>query len=329
MKVSENRIDRLNLELTIEIESGDYAETVRKKLAACKRNADFKGFRKGKVPDSMIKRVYGEQCLVESVNQVVSEALDKHIQDGGLRLLGEPIISERQQVNEWQDGNGFSFIFDLALAPEVDFEVGKSDTVPSYTVSATDEEKKNTAESMKKFYEGKEESKSDEEIEKEAAAFLDSRYKDEAEWRLLKDIREYFVGKAALELPEALLKRMLLQSGKGQYKEEDVEKEFPAFAADLKWSLVRSYLMQKFGLKIEDKDLYSAAEESVRYQYAMYGLNNLPEDVLREAVNQRLQDRQQLDRVLGQAEERKVMEKLKEEITIKPENIDSEAFRKL
>ena len=71
MKVTENKIDNLNLELTLEVAAADYAEIEKKKLAERRRTAEFKGFRKGMVPASLIKRVYGEQALVESVNQVI------------------------------------------------------------------------------------------------------------------------------------------------------------------------------------------------------------------------------------------------------------------
>ena len=96
MNVQVNKIDDLNLELTIGIEAADYAEIERKKLAQRRKTADFKGFRKGNVPASLIKKVYGEQCLVEAVNAVIADALDKHISDNNLHILGEPLGSEKQ-----------------------------------------------------------------------------------------------------------------------------------------------------------------------------------------------------------------------------------------
>ena len=57
MKVKEKNIDDLNRELTIEGAAADYAEIEKKKLADRRRTAEFKGFRKGMVPASLIKRV--------------------------------------------------------------------------------------------------------------------------------------------------------------------------------------------------------------------------------------------------------------------------------
>ena len=329
MKVLQNKIDDLNLELTVEIEAADYAEIERKKLAERKRNADFKGFRKGMVPLTMIKRVYGEQCLAEAVNQVISEALDKHISENKLHILGEPLSSEKQPEIEWVDGNGFTFIFDVALSPEVNFEVEKKDTVPSYNVTVSADEKNKMTESLKKYYEEKKEEKSDEDIAKEVDERLSSQYKNEAEWRLNKDIREYFVNKAGLELPEAFLKRWLVVANGGKITAEDVEKDFPGFAADFKWQLVRGFLMRKYEFKVDENDLREAAEGMVKYQYAMYGIADVPKEIVDEAVVNMLHDRRQIDRLAEQVEDRKVLEKLKSEITLKATKISSAKFREL
>ena len=329
MKVLENRIDDLNLELTIEVEAADYAEIERKKLAERRRTADFKGFRKGNVPASMIKRVFGEQCLVESVNQVISQALDKHITDNSLRILGEPLSSEKQPEVEWVDGNNFSFVFDLGLYPELNFEVVKEDKVPSYEISVADKDKTSMTENLKKYYEEKKEEKSDEDIAKEASDRLESQYKNEAEWRLSKDIRDYFVGKADVKLPEEFLKRWLLVANAGKITKEDVDKEFDGFLADFKWQLVRGYLMKKFELKIEENDIREAAKAFVTYQYAMYGLGNVPEEMINEAVVNVLQDQKQVERMVEQVEDSKVMAKIKEIITVKATKITSEKVRAL
>lgn len=329
MNLVQNNIDNLNLEITLEISSADYAEPMRKKLAECKRKAEFKGFRKGMVPASLIKRVYGEQCLVEAVNQLVSEGLAKHIEDNSLKLLGEPIASMNQPEVVWEDGKDFTFVFDAAISPEVNFEVVKDDTVPSYTITASAKDKTSMAESIKKFYEEKKEEKSEEEIEKEAAERLKDQYANEAAWRLNKDIRDYFVAKAGITLPEEFLKRWLIIANEGKVTEEDVEKEFAGFAEDFKWQLIRGFLMRKYEFKIEQKDLHDAAEGYVRYQYAMYGLSNVPEEILSESVVNMLQNQKQVERLIEQVEDDKILARLKEEITLKATKISSTKFREL
>jgi len=328
MKISKKKIDELNLELTLEIVKDDYSEIVRKKIAEHKRTADFKGFRKGMAPEGMIRRVYGEQILAEAVNQVISQGLQDFIEKEKLHVLGEPLGSEKQPEQEWKDGNDFTFVFDIALYPEINVEAGKSDGINSYNISVSAQDKKSMKESYKKYYEEKKEEKSDEEIDKEITARLTAEYENQSEWRLSRDIRKYFVEKAAVKLPEAFLKRWLAASNE-TVDSEQLEKEFPGFLEDFRWQLVRSAFMKKYGFKIEKKDIEEAARGYVTYQYAMYGMGDVPEDIINSSVEKILSDSKQIDRLAEQVEDRKVLAKLKEDITITSKKISSDKFREL
>ncbi|MBO4743181.1 MAG: trigger factor family protein [Bacteroidales bacterium] len=331
MNLTKRQIDDLNIELTLEIAPEDYAEGVHKRLAERRRTAEFKGFRKGMVPASLIKRVYGEQALAEAVNEVISTSLDDYIRTNELHLLGEPLGSESQPELEWEDGNSFTFVFDAALSPEIKVTVDAADTVNKYSITSSAKEKADMMANMKKFYESRkdQEPKTDEEIEKDVTERLKENHKQEAEWRLSKDIRDFYVAKAGVKLPEEFLKRWLVAANDGKVSKEDVEKDFPGFAEDFKWQLVRGKLMKDFGFEVTHEDLVEAAKAYVTYQYAMYGLPQVPDDMLMDAVGNMMHDRQQLDRLHEQVEDRKVLEKIKETITIKDKKISSEKFREL
>ena len=291
MKTSKKKIDELNIELTLDITPEDYAEIEKKKIAERKRNAEFKGFRKGMVPEGMIRRVYGDQILFESVNQVISKGLQDFIEKEKLNVLGEPLGSEKQPEVEWKDGNDFKFIFDIALYPEVSVSADKKDSVPQYTVSVSAKDKTQMKESLKKYYEEKKEEKSDEDIDKEVTERLHDQYRQEADWRLNQDIRGYFIDKAAIELPEDFLKRWLFAANDGKYTKEDIDKEFDAFKKDFCWQLVRGEFLRNFGIKIGDKDIDEAVRAYVTYQYAMYGMGNVPADIIENSMNQIRGDR--------------------------------------
>lgn len=331
MKVTDKKIDALNIELTIEVAAADYAAAEKKKLNERRRTAEFKGFRKGMVPPALIARVYGDQCLADAVNEVLSEQLQKYIETSGIHILGEPMSSEKQPEIEWKSGNDFTFVFDLGLTPEVNVEVKADDTVNKYAISVSAAEKKNMIENLKKYYDGKEdaEKKTDEEIEKEVDERVKTQYEQESEWKLTSDIRKYYVEKAGIKLPEDFLKRWLVYANQGKVSAEDVEKEFPGFVEDFKWQLVRGFLMKKFEFKIEQKDITDAAEAFVTYQYAMYGLGNVPAEMLKEAVNNVLGDSKQVERLAEQVEDQKVLGKIKEIITVKIKKITSDKFREL
>ena len=329
MKLEKKQIDALNIELTLNIEQGDYAEIERKKLAQRRKTADFKGFRKGMVPESLVRRVYGDQILAESVNEVISKGLQDFIDENKLNVLGEPLGSENQPEVEWKDGNDFTFVFDIATYPEFEVSAGKEDTVNKYTISATAKEKADMLKNLKKYYEDKKEEKTDEDIEKELEERLTSEYAQQAEWRLTKDIRDYFVEKTKFDLPEAFMKRWLFEANGGKVSKEDIEKDFEGFLADFRWQLVRGAFMRKYEFKVEQKDIQDAAVGYIHYQYAMYGMPNVPEEIVKEAVQNMMGDRKQIDRLVEQVEDNKVLGKLKEEITIKAKKITSEKFREL
>ena len=125
MKIEQNRIDDLNLELTLSVANEDYAEARKKKLNDFRKKAEIKGFRKGMVPMSLVEKMYGPQALADSVNDVIAEALNNYIRENNLKVLGEPLPSEDNPQNEWVNGNDFTFKFDLAQNPEVSFELSK------------------------------------------------------------------------------------------------------------------------------------------------------------------------------------------------------------
>lgn len=329
MKVEKKQIDNLNIELTIKIAAADYAEAERKRLAEKKKTAEFKGFRKGNVPVSLIQKVYGEQCLVESVNAVLSEQLDKYIKDNSLHILGEPLSSENQKEVEWKSGNDFEFLFDIALSPEVNVEVSKDDTIARYDISIDAKDKEEMKKNLAKYYEEKKETKTDEDIDKEVTERMDANLKQESEWRFSKDIRDYFVAKSKIELPEEFLKRWLFVANNGKVSKEDIAKEFDAFVLDFKWQLVRGFLFKKYDFKVTEKELEEAAGAYVSYQYAMYGMGDVPAEVIKESTAHVLEDEKQMERILEQVEDRKVIAKLQEEITVKAKKITSAKFREL
>ena len=333
MNITKNQVDELNIELTLAIAPEDYAEGLRKRLAERRRNAEFKGFRKGMVPASLIKKVYGGQALAEAVNEVISTSLDNYITENGLHLLGEPLGSEKQPEVEWEDGNSFTFIFDAALSPEVSVAVEASDTVNKYVISTSAKEKSDMVENMKKYYAERKdkdgEAKSDEDIEKDVTERLKENHRQEAEWRLSKDLRDFYVAKAGIKLPEEFLKRWLLAANEGKLTKEDIDKDFPGFCEDFKWQLVRGKLMKDFGFEVTHEDLVDAAKAYVTYQYAMYGLPQVPDEMLMDAVGNIMKDRRQLEHLSEQVEDRKVLDKIKETIAIKDKKITSEKFREL
>ena len=168
-----------------------------------------------------------------------------------------------------------------------------------------------------------------EEFDKAVTARLEENYKQESGYKLSKDLREYLVKKADIKLPEEFLKRWLFNINDGKFSKEEIEKEAPAFFEDFRWQMVRGYIMQKFDLKIEEKDVHEAAQAYVAYQYASYGMGNVPEAILKDSVARVLQDENTSRRIVENVEATKVIEAVKGAVTLKAEKVSVEDFRTL
>ena len=434
MKIEQNRIDDLNLELTLSVTKEDYADSRKKKLNDFRRKAEIKGFRKGMVPMSLVEKMYGQQALADSVNDVIAEGINNFIQENGLKVLGEPLPSEDNPQNDWVDGNDFTFKFDVAQNPEVSFELSKEDEVVYYTITVTEAAKKEMKDNLLKQYgslEDGKKAKADDfiivdfeqgetkvegtyvalrnvaeaarasfvgvkpgdvldvnvneafenetdrasmlKVSKDELATLDpmfkmtvqnvktfvnaplteetfekifgvkteeefdakieerirAEYAQEADFRFSKDAKTYLLEKANLTIAEKFLKRWIYVINEGKFTMEDIEKDWDLFIVDYKWQMVRGYLMDKYGVKIEEADLLASAKGFAAYQFAMYGMNNVPEEQLEAFAKNILSQEEQGRRILDQVENEKTFAAVREVVTLKKKKISVEKFREL
>lgn len=140
MNVSFQNIDKVSGLLTVKLEKADYQEKVDKSLKTFRQKAQIPGFRKGMVPMSLVKKMYGKSVIAEEVNKLLSEKVYEYIKSNNVNMLGEPLPNEeKQQVIDFDTMEEFEFVFDIALAPEFKAEVSNTDKVDYYTIEVTDE----------------------------------------------------------------------------------------------------------------------------------------------------------------------------------------------
>ena len=140
MNVSLQNIDKVSAELTVKLEKADYQEKVDKELKSLRQKAQIPGFRKGMVPTSLIKKMYGKSVIAEVVNKALQEAVYNYIKDNKVNMLGEPLPNEEKQQNiDFDTMEEFDFVFDIALAPEFKAEVSAKDKVDYYSIEVSEE----------------------------------------------------------------------------------------------------------------------------------------------------------------------------------------------
>ena len=138
MKVSFENPDKINGRLTITVEENDYKDEVDKTLKDYRKKANVPGFRPGQVPMGMIKRQFGASVKMDAINKIVGEQINKYITDNKINMLGQPLASEAQQPQDLEKEGPYTFIFDIAVAPEFDIALTNKDKVDYYDITVDD-----------------------------------------------------------------------------------------------------------------------------------------------------------------------------------------------
>ncbi|RRQ45070.1 trigger factor [Chryseobacterium sp. SC28] len=149
MNVTATNHDEVSALLTVTVEKSDYKETVEKQLHNYAKNAQIPGFRKGKVPLSLIKKQYEAGIALEEINKQVSEALNAYVNEKKLRLVGQPVP---QPVNDFDhNAESLSVAFEVGYEPEFSVDLSKYEA-PHYKVEASDKEIATSIENMQKRF---------------------------------------------------------------------------------------------------------------------------------------------------------------------------------
>ena len=93
MNIEKEQIDDLNAVVHVTIDKEDYEPRVEKVLNDYRKKVNMPGFRPGKVPASLVKKMYGKAILVDEINKLVSENLSNYISENELNILCEPLPS--------------------------------------------------------------------------------------------------------------------------------------------------------------------------------------------------------------------------------------------
>lgn len=127
MKISQESIDAMRAHVSVTLEKCDYEGRVKSSLKSYKKQAQMPGFRVGKIPMGLIKKQYGKSVLADELNKLLSEALQKHVVDNKLDVLGNPIPSETlEDSGDWDNPDAFTFHYEIGLAPELNLDLKKA-----------------------------------------------------------------------------------------------------------------------------------------------------------------------------------------------------------
>ena len=135
MKITQESTGELTATIKIEISPADYNEQVNKILKDYQRKANIPGFRPGKVPFGMVKKMYGSSVFADELNKLLSESLNNYITDNKIEILGQPLPNdERTPELDGDEEKDLEFYFDLGLMPDFNFEFSDKTAVDYYKI---------------------------------------------------------------------------------------------------------------------------------------------------------------------------------------------------
>ncbi len=137
MNITKENIDALNAVVKVDIVAEDYKEKVAEVLNDYRKKANIPGFRKGHVPMGMVKKQYGKSVMIDEVNKLLQESLNKFLVEEKLDILGNPLPVVKDDFS-W-DTDQFTFEFELGLAPEFSVDLEGKSKIKEYKIVATDE----------------------------------------------------------------------------------------------------------------------------------------------------------------------------------------------
>ena len=449
MNVTLNKSDNVNGVISIEMERADFQGNVDKSLNQYRRQASIPGFRPGKVPMGVVKKLYGSAVLAEEVNKLINSTLSNYIQENKLPILGEPLPKEDPEKElDLEKDEKFTFEFEIGLAPEFDLTFDKETALPLYKVALEDELFEKQMEGYKQnfgTYDKIEESaletdlikgkavelengepkedgivvenailmpsyiKNDEEtknrfvganagdeviinpkkaydneaeiasflnIKKEDVAEVDSDFKlsieeitrfkeaelnqelfdkvlgegvatdeetfrakvkeelskqfaPDADYFFMKEVRKAILEKMeGVEFPEAFLKKWLKLTNE-EATDELIEQDFPNILNDIKYQIAKDKIVTDNDIKTEASDVQQLASQVAQSQFAQYGMSNLPAEMLQDYVKRMLENEETVKGLFARVVENKIVEWMKENITVEEIEIKSEEFSKV
>ena len=150
MNITKEQIDDLNAVLKVAITKDDYQEKVDTILKDYRKQANIPGFRKGQVPMGLIKKQYGKAVLVDEVNKLLQDNLNKYLTEEKLDVLGNP-LPKQQESFDW-DNEEFAFEFELGLAPDFKVNLKTKKAITQYKIIADKKMVEEQVERIQKQY---------------------------------------------------------------------------------------------------------------------------------------------------------------------------------
>ena len=139
--------------IKIKLTEADYQPKVDAKLKDYARKANIRGFRPGKAPISMVKNMYGTSVLVEEINGILGDSLNKYLKEQTFRVLGDPLPVENvEEKIDWKNQKDFDFEYKIGFIENFELPLDKKIKATKYAIKVDDKLVNETIENLKSQY---------------------------------------------------------------------------------------------------------------------------------------------------------------------------------
>lgn len=139
MNITQENIDDLNAVLRVKVVAEDYLPKVENAIKEHQKKVSMPGFRPGKVPTGMIKKMYGKSILVDEINKLLNDSLYQYLNENKIEVLGNPLPKADDNLHiDWDNQKEFEFLYEMGLAPKFDVELSAKDKFAYQTVKIDD-----------------------------------------------------------------------------------------------------------------------------------------------------------------------------------------------
>lgn len=139
--------------IKIRLSEGDYQPKVEEKVRDYARKATIKGFRQGKVPPGVIRKMFGKSILVDEINHLLSHKITDYIRDNNLKILGEPLPShDKTREIDWDAQKDFEFEYQIGMVEDFTYDLSPKVKVTGYTIRVDDKVMDETLQDLKKRF---------------------------------------------------------------------------------------------------------------------------------------------------------------------------------
>jgi trigger factor len=151
MNISFEKSSNVNARLVVSVLEADYKPQVDKILKDYRKKANFKGFRPGMVPMSLVQKMYGKAVLVDEINKLLGNSVSEYLRENNVKTVGDPMPAREEQDRiDWDNQKDFEFAYNIGMASDFTVDFEKIPAIKSYEIEATEKEVDETLENLKK-----------------------------------------------------------------------------------------------------------------------------------------------------------------------------------